>query len=287
MSASWSNVAETLLYAEHLLLGGIFEDEEPFLALPALYGAAEELAEQEAFEEGCALADLQGMSALLVSGSAATPLVSAACANEPLAVGECRFGAVVTGDGSVAGVPLVARTGDTEFLLWDVTERGMMLEPWLGFLADIEQDGFKPFGGAKVEDVSDALAPLLLWGPRAASVLSDYVSSEDALPRPGQVVNINLDRINCLVAGVPTSGGTCYLLMVPPRSTRALWRSLLSFTEVTPVGHRALRHVAERHLPWMAPVLGQDRLEVPASQLVRWGIARRQGGYVGARALGA
>lgn len=286
MSASMSNVTEALLYAEHLLLGGIFDDEEALLALPAQYGALEKLSEREAFRHGCALSDLQGMGALLVSGEGAPALVSSACANEQLAVGECRFGAIITGDGSLASVPLVARTGDTEYLLWDPTERGMMLEPWLGFLANIEQDGFRPFKGAVVEDVSDALVPLLLWGPEAPTVLADYVASTSVLPAPGQVRSINLDRIACLVANIAHMGSTCYLLMVPPAATRVLWRSLLSFMQVVPVGHHALQAEAESQLPWMSQVLGGDRLEVPAKRLVAWGIARAQGGYVGARALG-
>lgn len=287
MGASMSNVTEALLYAEHLLLGGIFEDEEALLALPAQYGALEELAELEAFHHGCALSDLQGMGALLVSGEGAAALVSSACANEQLAVGECRFGAVITGDGSLASVPLVARTGDAEHLLWDPTERGMMLEPWLGFLAGIEQDGFKPFDGAVVEDVSDALAPLLLWGPEAPAVLADYVASPSALPEPGQVRSVNLDRIACLVANVARMGHPCFLLMVPPAAARVLWRSLLSFTQVVPVGHHALLRQVQSQLPWMSQLLAGDRLEVPAPQLERWGIARAHGGYVGARALGA
>lgn len=287
MSASMSNVTEALLYAEHLLLGGIFDDEEALLALPAQYGALEELAELEAFRHGCALSDLQGMSALLVSGEGAPALISSACANEQLAVGECRFGAVITGDGSVSSVPLVARTGDAEYLLWDPTERGMILEPWLGFLADIEQDGFRPFDGATIEDVSDALAPLLLWGPEAPAILADYVATPSALPKSGRVRNVSLDRIACLVANVSHMGTPCYLLMVPPAAARVLWRSLLSFTQVVPVGHRALVREAEYQLPWMAQLLGGDRLEIPASQLVAWGIARQHGGYVGARALGA
>lgn len=287
MSASMSNVTEALLYAEHLLLGGIFDDEEAFLALPAQYGAIEELAELEAFDHGCALADLQGMGALLVSGNGAQPLVASACANEPLAVGECRFGAVVTGDGSLAGVPLVARTGDSEYLLWDPTERGMMLEPWLGFLAGIEQDGFKPFDGVAIEDVSDSLVPLLLWGPDANTVIGDYVPSKSALPQPGQVRSVNLDRMACLMANIAHMGSDCYLVMVPPKAARVLWRSFLSFTQVVPVGHRALLREAQSRLPWFDRLLGGDRLEISARQLVSWGIARRDGGYVGARALGA
>ncbi len=287
MSASMSNVTEALLYAEHLLLGGIFDDEEAFLALPAQYGAIEELAELEAFDHGCALADLQGMGALLVSGNGAQPLVTSACANEQLAVGECRFGAVVTGDGSLASVPLVARTGDNEYLLWDPTERGMMLEPWLGFLADIEQDGFKPFDGAVIEDVSDSLVPLLLWGPDASSVIGDYVAGKSALPQPGQVRSVNLDRIACLVANIAHMGSDCYLVMVPPKAARVLWRSFLSFTQVVPVGHRALLRKAQTRLPWFDRLLDGDRLEISARQLVRWGLARTDGGYVGARALGA
>lgn len=283
MESSWSEISEAPLYDEHLLLGGSFLDDDAWLALPHHYGDMR--GEAEAFGAGCALCDLSGMTNVLVSGEGADAFVSAACANEALRVGECSFGAVVTGDGTLASIPLVARTGDTEYVVCDVSERGMGLHPWLSFLVGIEQKGFRPFGTVTVEDASDALVPLLLWGPQATSVLTDYVLSADELPQPGRIASVHLDRIATIVAHVPDVDEPCYLLLVPPTAARVLWRSLLSFLSVSPVGASSLAGQARSAFPWMAATLAPEQLDFTLRQLLDWELVRPDGGYVGARAL--
>lgn len=284
MSASWTTADEAPLYAEHLLLGGTFAEDESHLATPLHYGDPHEIA---AFGEGCALCDLSGMAGILVSGPGASTFVSAACAQRNLAIGECAFGAIVTGDGSVTAIPLVARTGDEEYLVWDPSARGLALLPWLSFLGNIEQQGYRPFEGVCIEDVSDSLVPLLLWGPEAKTVLSDYVASSEQLPKAGTIANVRLDRIECLVAQLPRNGAPCYLVLAPPAASRALWRSFLSFTVVTPVGSQQLSRHASVALPWAEATLATERLELALEQLLAWELVRSEGGYVGARALQA
>lgn len=282
-TSSWNELSESPLYHEHMLLGALFEDDEPLLATPLHYGHPAN--EGDAFGEGCALSDLTGMTAILVSGEGSDAFVSAACACSAIAVGECTFGAVVTGDGSIASVPLVARTGDAEYLIWDPSTRGMMLHPWLNFLSEIEQEGFRPFGSVTVEDATDSLVPLLLWGAQAPAILSDYVSSIEALPHPGHIRDVRLDKIECLVASLPHVSEPCLLVMVPPAYARILWRSFLSFASVEPVGTAALTNQAKDNLPWADAVLAGERLELELEQLVAWELARSEGGFVGARAL--
>ncbi|MBP3893320.1 MAG: aminomethyltransferase family protein [Atopobiaceae bacterium] len=285
MSISWSSVSEAPLYDEHLLLGATFGADDALLAAPIHYGHPE--SEATAFSEGCALCDLSGMTCILVSGSGAASFVAASCARDELAVGECGFSAVVSGDGSTTSVPLVARTGDSEYLICDVTERGLMLQPWLSFLADIEQDGFRPFAGASIRDEGDSLIPLLLWGPQATAVLGDYVDTANELPQPGRVANVRLDKIECLAINLEQAERPCYLVLTPPRMARVLWRSFLSFAAVEPVGTNCLLVQAALDLPWLASVMMPERLELPLEQLQTWNLARSNGGFVGARALGA
>ena len=284
MSAPWIELTETPLHEEHLLLGASYEAlEEWLLAAPRTYGdLAVELA---SIQEGCALCDLSGMTGVLISGEGAEGFVRASCAHGAQAVGECRFGAVVTGDGSVASIPLVARTGDAEYLLWDPTARGMGLLPWLSFLVGIEQDGFRPFADVSVEDVSSSLVPLLLWGPAATSILCDYVHAAEELPRPGEVRQVMLDRIGCLVAAPRIDEQPSYLVLVPPQFARLLWRSFLSFPVVTPIGSSALAQTCSETLPWVRRMLDEARMEMTLSELLEHGLARPEGGFVGARAL--
>lgn len=271
------------LYHEHLLLGAVFGEEDETLDLPLSYSHPAD--EPLAFTQGCALCDLTGMANVLVAGDDVEVFVRAACACIPPQVGSCSFSAVFTGDGSIASMPLVVRTGVGECLLLDASERGLMLQPWLTFLANIEQRGFRPFEGIRVTDETESLVPLLLWGPQATAILGDYVASLDLLPKPGQVVSERLDQIDCLLLAPPRLDEPCYLVLVPPMRARVLWRSFLSFAAVVPVGRLALEAQLERQLPWASERLGTERLELALDQLLTWELARAEGGYIGERAL--
>lgn len=274
-----------VLSQEHLLLGGILVPDDHGVEVPRQYGPREH--ELAAFDEGVALCDLSGMTARLMSGAPAVAFAQSAFAGRVLAVGETAFEAVLTGEGRVVSTPLLMRTGDAEYVCWDLSSRADTLVGWLEFLAAIEQNGAKPFDGLALEDVGDAFVPLLLWGPAAANVLADYVGNQK-LPSAGTVANIMLDRIGCIVACVRIGNESCYLVLVPPRAARILWRSFLSFTVVAPVGRDAL---AERMTSAFAPlgaVHGQDDVvELDAAELRRHGLVRSDATFVGARGLGA
>ncbi|MDI9590418.1 MAG: hypothetical protein QM302_05205 [Acidobacteriota bacterium] len=281
---SWNGAADAPLYGEHVLLGARFASEGTSLGAPATYGDGS--SEDASFDQGCALSDLSGMTATLVSGKGVVAFAATVCAHHELGVGECRFGAVLAGDGTTVSVPLLARTGDEEYLVLDPTGRGPSLPPWLCFLAGIEQGGLRPFAGVEVEDVSDALVPLLVWGRQANAILGDYVASADELPAAGHVANVSLDRIACLLVAPPGTGHPCHLALVPPAAARVLWRSLLSFPVMDPVGTCALAGRACATFPWVASLRAGEHLRHAADDLLLWELVRPQGGYVGARALG-
>lgn len=274
-----------ILYQEHLLLGAQFgEGRLPSLCLPQRYGDG--AGEAGAFHDGAALADLSGTRSLLISGTPAQAFCEAAFAGRRLAVGECRFEPALGGDGTLMSVPLLARTGDAEYVLWDASERFELLSGWLEFLAGVSQGGYAPYAGLEREDVTGRLVPLALWGPGASHVLEDYLASGVSLPPEGHVRDVTLDRIPAIAALPPTKDGTCHLVLVPPAQARTLWRSFLSFDEVTPVGAEALVRQAEQELPWLGWVEDTDKVVPTARELEGFGLTRSGGGFVGARALG-
>lgn len=272
------------LYQEHLYLGGNFgEGVFPSLEMPQRYGTGEK--EGAAFVEGAALADLSGTHSVLVSGTPARAFAEAAFAGRELAVGECAFEAVLGGNGILMSVPLLARTGDAEYVLWDASERFELLSGWIGFLAGVSQDDFAPYAGLEQEDVTGRLVPLLLWGPAAPHVLGDYLAAGESLPTEGHVRDLRLDSISAIVAALPVPDGRCYLVLVPPAYAPTIWRSFLSFNEVSPVGERALVARAQGELGWLGWVEDTDRVKPTRAELQRWGLARHAGNFVGARAL--
>lgn len=272
------------LLAEHALLGALM-GEPAHAAAPVISYPSETRGGADG--EGAALADLTGTCYQLVSGASSSLLALSALAGRELEVGEAAFEAVLSGDGGLVSVPLALRTGDNEYVMLDPSGRGPVLVSWLGFLAAIEQEGRRPFAGAEVQDASSMLVPLLLAGPEAHRVLSDYLSEGVALPGPGQVRSVSLDKISCLVAQAPVGTGEAprYLVLVPAALSRVLWRSLLSFPEVEPVGTRRAAALLVGSMPW-SPLLAPDDVVRPDVRELRgWGLLRDGGGYVGARGL--
>lgn len=278
MSDSQDGGLRDLLRAEHELLGAVFDD----LGLVDRYDETD--VELDALLAGCALTDLSGSPALLLAGGPAPDFAHAALAGRALAVGECAHEAVLSGDGSLVGAPLVARTGDAEYVLWDLSPRAEAAFSWLRFIAGIEQGGVRPFAGLKASDASDQLATLLLAGPAASAVLKDYLHGGDELPKRGQAASLMLDRMGCLVLGLPW-GDSAWLVCVGARYARVLWRSLLSFNVTTPVGRAALSIWTRRELGWYDWLDGEDRVVRSADELRKVGLVRAGSDFVGARGL--
>ena len=156
----------------------------------------------EAAVQDCALVDLSGMSYTLVSGAAGKSFVEAVFAGKKLEVGEVSFECALTGDGSLASIGLLARSGQNEYVVVDASERSLILEEWLTVIASVEQNGVAPYAEVALEDATPLLTPLLLAGKKAKKVLSDYLGEQE-LPQDSSLCNLLLDQsIPALVANV-------------------------------------------------------------------------------------
>ena len=273
----------TLLLEEHQLLGALLAEDEEDPVRVLSYGA--EVDEVNALRSSVGLADLGGVSCLRMAGAAAPEFASAAFAGRNLAVGECAFQAVLLGDGAVASIPLLARTGGLEYVCWDFTRRSDMLGAWLSFLVSIEQAGEAPFASVSIDESSDSLSALGLWGPRAQQVLADYLQQDASLPMPGSICELRLDSIPALVMAPPSPLEDLFVVLVPPQYVRILWRSFLSFQFVQPVGEKALLAHAASALAWLEKANVDDKLWVSRRELEREGLVRGTDDFVGANAL--
>jgi aminomethyltransferase len=274
----------TLLHHEHELLGATFSADAQGVLAPDFYGSAQ--GEPEAFDTSCALCDVSSVRSLLVTGASAGQFVSVTLSCKELALGDLRFALVLAGDGMVVACVLVGRTGDSEYVIWCPPERVDALTDWLDDMADIDQDGFRPFADLSIADVTGRLQSLLLAGPDADRVLGDYLAPGVRLPRQGAICNIDLDDITCLVGRIRCGHDALTLLLVPPARTVALWRSLLSFDRVVPVGLSALWGRVETTQPGAVDLVDEPELRCDPTSLGLSGLLRRDATFVGARALG-
>ncbi len=275
---------KSVLHDEHVLLGATFADVCGY-EVPSSY-ATSDITDAD-FATGAVLCDLSGSCTLLFSGEPAPNFARAAFSGMVLEVGECSFEASLLGDGTLASIALLARTGDCEFAVWDISSRSELLASWLSFLVNVEQDGYRPYEGLSTEDVTETFVPLLLWGGAAQTVLGDYQESLGDLPEPGHVVTALLDgRIPSLILGVPLGTLPCYMVLVPPKLAKVMWRSVLSFAQVVPVTQRQIVDMISRDAAWFKVLADESaKLRMAGQALRSAGVTRSSYDFVGARGL--
>jgi hypothetical protein len=209
--------------------------------------------------------------------------VEAVFAGKQLEVGETSFECALTGDGSLSSIGLLARSGQNEYVVLDASERSLVLEEWLSIIASVEQNGVAPYAEVSLEDATPLLTPLLLAGKKAKKVLMDYLG-EQQFPDDSQLCNLMLDQtIPALVANVSTKKVPAYLVMVPPVHTVILFRSLLSFEMVHPLGHKQLIEGLKSYLPWFSELATNTKVVLAKDKLEGWGLLRASADFIGAR----
>ena len=275
-----SEQKRSILHTELEYLGAQFSTStEGFNLAQSFYG---EKPLEEALKD-CALIDLSGIGYTLVSGTSAQNFVEAVFAGKQLEIGETSFECALTGDGSLSSIGLLARSGQNEYVVLDASERSLVLDEWLSIIASVEQNGVAPYAGVSLEDATPLLTPLLLAGKKAKKVLMDYLG-EQKLPEDSKLCNLMLDQtIPALVANVSTKKVPAYLVMVPPVHTVILFRSLLSFETVHPLGHKQLVEGLKTYLPWFSELASNTKVVVAKDKLEGWGLLRASDDFIGAR----
>lgn len=275
-----SEQKRSILHTELEYLGAQFSTStEGFNLAQSFYG---EKPLEEALKD-CALIDLSGIGYTLVSGTSAQNFVEAVFAGKQLEVGETSFECALTGDGSLSSIGLLARSGQNEYVVLDASERSLVLDEWLSIIASVEQNGVAPYAEVSLEDATPLLTPLLLAGKKAKKVLMDYLG-EQKLPEDSKLCNLMLDQtIPALVANVLTKKVPAYLVMVPPVHTIILYRSLLSFETVHPLGYKQLIEGLKTYLPWFSELASNTKVVVAKDKLEGWGLLRASDDFIGAR----
>lgn len=275
-----SEQKRSILHTELEYLGAQFSTStEGFNLAQSFYG---EKPLEEALKD-CALIDLSGIGYTLVSGTSSQNFVEAVFAGKQLEVGEASFECALTGDGSLSSIGLLARSGQNEYVVLDASERSLVLDEWLSIIASVEQNGVAPYAAVSLEDATPLLTPLLLAGKKAKKVLMDYLG-EQRLPEDSKLCNLMLDQtIPALVANVSTKKVPAYLVMVPPVHTVILFRSLLSFETVHPLGHKQLVEGLKTYLPWFSELASNTKVVVAKDKLEGWGLLRASDDFIGAR----
>ena len=71
--------------------------------------------------------------------------------------------------------------------------------------------------------------------------------------------------------------------MVPPVHTVILFRSLLSFEVVHPLGRKQLLEALKMYLPWFSELVSHTKVVIAKDKLEGWGLLRDSDDFIGAR----
>lgn len=278
----------TILHAEHELLGAVFDiNPQTGYEIPISYGTPASTVGDKTSEAECCLFDVSGHTYQLIGGALAPSLVSDIFAGPVLDIGDLSFQPVFTGDGAVVSVVLVARSGDNEYFYLDISNHGGLLSSCIAnYLFEKKRQGASS-ETVSLEDADQLLVPLFLAGPRAHEVLSDYLNdTQSALPPIGKLSFCLLDaRIAALIGHVPLKDLDAYIVLVNPQQVQILWRSLLSFPMVVPIGEADLIQILSHELPWLRASHNVDETSISQDVHNVHGFVRSSRDFIGGQAL--
>jgi heterotetrameric sarcosine oxidase gamma subunit len=188
--------------------------------------------EHAAIRERLGIIDMTSFGKLEVSGPRALALLERACGNRiDKPVGSVVYTQLLDDRGGVAGDVTVTRLAGDRFRV--VTGAGTV---------DSDRGHLELHGDATIEDVTDELAVIGIWGPDAraalAAVTSDDVSAEAFPFRTARTVD--LGGAGVLAQRITYVGELGYELYVPRRWAVHVWDALVAASAPEPVGYTAL-----------------------------------------------
>ncbi len=272
------------LQPEHQLLGANIDD-----ALEYVVNYGDREYELNALKSGQAVVDLHGLKMLLIEGADAEYFAQCAFATQPLFVGQNAFSAIFDADGRLLGCPLIMRTGDHEYLVFDKGVQFDNILDWLSVLSQATQQGQRLFTDVNVEERTGYLYPLALCGPGSKEILNDYLKDKEQLSYPGMTTALTLDKIEAIGSRLALEY-PIYVLLVPPTMARTLFRSFLSFKNLDTVGFETFWSFLAQNecefLQLFTPSHSDKETKTfDMDEFIDRGLVRRDANYIGARAL--
>jgi glycine cleavage system aminomethyltransferase T/glycine/D-amino acid oxidase-like deaminating enzyme len=188
--------------------------------------------EHAAMRERVGIIDMTSFGKLEVSGADALPLLERVCDNRiDKPVGSVVYTQLLDDSGGIVGDVTVTRLADDRFRV--VTGAGAV---------DSDRGFLELSGDATIEDVTDELAVIGIWGPEAREALSavtwDDVSREAFPFRTAKTVDIGGAPV--LAQRITYVGELGYELYLPREWAVQVWDELMRAASPEPVGYTAL-----------------------------------------------
>lgn len=264
------------LFQEHMNLGAEFETNDFDITTTKAYSGVDEMAYKQALAEGALIADATGALLGLVTGEGASRFMQMSFASKLLNYTECSYSATFMPEGTLAGIPYTMRTGTNEYLIFDPSLKASAVYTYLQTLVQIMTDTSRT-GAIQVEfsEVDELAVPLLVYGKKAETLLSDYLTKGEKLPVKGHVAAFNFDEHLPITLAHLTSQTDAYLLIVPKTLVQVLWRSFMSFQYVMPAGFTQAKKDLFEPLLWWSYLDQADAVTLKKKEISSWGLLRK------------
>jgi aminomethyltransferase len=286
-------LSRTPLYDEHLALGARMV---PFAgyAMPVKYGGIIE--EHNAVRSSAGVFDISHMATFRVFGFGAFGFLQSLLTNDLghiAEIGSAQYTLLCDEDGGIIDDLIAYHTGDLEYLLVaNAANRTTDLD-WLenhcpeGLRITGPAEKAEPAEGlVELVDESDRTALIALQGPKALAVYRELAGdgAQVAVPERFHIAEGRVGSVPVLVARTGYTGEDGVELVCHASQAVALWRAVLSFEEVTPVGLGA-RDTLRLEMGYHLYGSDMDRGVDPISAGLGWVVARGKGPFMGRDAI--
>jgi aminomethyltransferase len=268
----------TPLYEEHLALGARMV---PFAGyeMPVQYAGIVE--EHNAVRAHAGVFDICHMAEFRVFGFGAFDFLQRMLTNDLSRIpeiGQAQYTLMLDEDGGIVDDLIVYHSGDIEYLI-------------IANAANHEKD-FERLRSMAPEDLevvdeSDRTGLIALQGPEAIAIIQELCGSDWTVPARFTIGEALIDgRIPALVARTGYTGEDGVEIVSRASDAAAIWRVLLSFSNVTPVGLGA-RDTLRLEMGYHLYGSDMDDDIDPVSAGLGWVVPQGKSGYVGEAAVQA
>lgn len=272
-----NSLRKTPLHAEHLALGAKMVDFAGY-EMPVQYAGIIE--EHHATRNEVGIFDVSHMGEFRVSGPGSFMFLQNMLTNDLSRIDECgsaQYTLLLNDEGHILDDLIVYNTG-LEYLIIANASNSEKDFAWL--------EAHKP-DDVTLIDESDRTALIAVQGPGSSRIISELAGPNCTLPKHFHLVGAKLDdKIDCLIARTGYTGEDGFELLVHTDDAVALWRLLLSFPEVTPVGLGA-RDTLRLEMGYHLYGNDMDETRDPISAGLGWVVPKDKVGYIGADVIAA
>lgn len=263
----------TPLYEEHLALGARMV---PFAGweMPVQYAGIIE--EHKAVRASAGIFDVCHMAEFRVFGFGALDFLQSMLTNDLSRIaelGSAQYTLMLDDEGGIIDDLIVYHSGDLEYLIIANASNREVDFAWLTEHAPADLE---------LIDESDRTGLIALQGPAALDVLRNLAEDGFEAPERFHIGEALLDNsVPVLVARTGYTGEDGVEIVCSAAAAVAVWRLLLSFTEVTPCGLGA-RDTLRLEMGYSLYGSDMDRTVDPISAGLGWVCPKAKSGYIGA-----